>query len=180
MFITSDLHFYHRRIIEYCNRPYQPDEIYKMNEDILSEFDKLPSGATILNLGDLVVNSRLTFYDVKALVDRMKLNGKHLWIVLGNHDRSLPKFLKKYDKTKTAVELFYELGFDMVCPLPISIGNYIFSHEPEDYVKNVHGHIHNTPMEEFGLDRKNHFNVCWDEQHRFVQFDEIAKYFGGN
>jgi len=187
MFITSDLHFYHKKIIEYCNRTYHLEEgnkeqnwkeLQKMNEDILSEFDKLPTASTILNLGDLVVNSRLTFEDVKYLVDKMKTNNKHLWIVLGNHDRTLPRYLKSYDKNKSAVELFYELGFEIVFPEPIVIGNYTFSHEPvEDCDKNIIGHIHNTLLEDCGLNRSNYFNACWDEQHKFVQIDEIEKYF---
>ena len=58
IFITSDLHFYHKNIIKYCNRPYSFDNdgIHQMNEDILSEFDKLPYGSIIYNLGDILLN----------------------------------------------------------------------------------------------------------------------------
>ena len=62
LFITSDLHwknFYHRNIIKYCNRHYELslEGIAKMNEDILKQFDELPEESTILNLGDILLNS---------------------------------------------------------------------------------------------------------------------------
>lgn len=55
IFITSDFHFFHKNIITYCNRNYSLDSdgILKMNEDILSEVDKLPSDCILINNGDV-------------------------------------------------------------------------------------------------------------------------------
>ena len=42
MYITSDNHFFHGRIIKYCDRNYNwesDDDILRMNEDMLKEFD---------------------------------------------------------------------------------------------------------------------------------------------
>ena len=73
-YITSDLHFDHKNIIKYCNRPYEfsLEGVAKMNEDILKQFDELPAGSTIINLGDIALNSSLKFDKLKEFVDKMK------------------------------------------------------------------------------------------------------------
>ena len=97
-FIISDLHFWHKNIIKYCNRPYpcEASSLPFMNEDILKQFDNLPEGSVVINLGDLLVNSSKTFDDLKQLVERMKLNNKKLLLVMGNHDRELSRFLRRH------------------------------------------------------------------------------------
>ena len=191
LFITSDLHFYHKNIIKYCNRPFE--DIYQMNEKILSEFDNLPTNSTILNLGDLYISSKAKFEDVKYVVDRMKYNGKKLIILLGNHDRTTPRYLK----TKaTAKEIFIDLGFDEVITEPFEKDGMIFCHEPV-YIKNtplVCGHIHNEDItsdyfcheyENFAMTKRVkkivnprfYFNACWDKHHRILPYEEIISYF---
>ena len=73
LYITSDLHYHHRNILKYCNRPYEfsSEGVAKMNEDILKQFDELPEGSTILNLGDILLNSSKTFDELKYLVDNI-------------------------------------------------------------------------------------------------------------
>lgn len=155
-YITSDLHFDHKNIIKYCNRPYEFswDGAKKMNEDILKQFDELPAGSTIINLGDIALNSSLTFDKLKGFVDRMKENDKKLWIVLGNHDREMNLRVKDLKRFKTPYDLFVALGFDMVFPFPILLEEkYLLSHEPI-YLKpgsnliNLQGHIHDCDVSE--------------------------------
>ena len=53
MYITSDNHFFHSRIIKYCDRNYNwesDEDILRMNEDMLKEFDKLPDTPKIENI----------------------------------------------------------------------------------------------------------------------------------
>ena len=133
LFITSDLHFYHKNIIKYCNRPYEFtwEAVAKMNEDILKQFDELPAGSTIINNGDIGLNSSLDFDKLKYLVDRMKSNNKKLWIILGNHDRDMHLRCKSLRNFKSAEELFEAIGFDKVFSFPILLENkYLLSHEP--------------------------------------------------
>lgn len=199
VYITSDLHFYHKNIIKYCNRPYPMDwyGINQMNEDILKEFDKLPDDCIIINNGDLCVSSQITFNQLKAIVDRMKKNDRKLWIILGNHDREAQKFIKEHDY-KTPTEFFTALGFDRVFPFPILIDNLLLSHEPV-YLKpgsnlvNVYGHTHNILIDKDYFNRdcenwvttesakkhgklvdiNNYKNVCWDANHRILKFTEL-------
>lgn len=160
LFITSDLHFYHKNIIKYCNRPYEFtwEAVAKMNEDILKQFDELPAGSTIINNGDIGLNSSLDFDKLKYLVDRMKSNNKKLWIILGNHDRDMHLRCKSLRNFKSAEELFEAIGFDKVFSFPILLENkYLLSHEPV-YLKpgcnliNVYAHTHDIDIDE------NYFN----------------------
>jgi hypothetical protein len=128
-----------------------------MNEDILKAFDDLPRGSIILNLGDICLNSSVSFNDLRKIIDRMRNNGKHLWILLGNHDRDIMKYISgQYYMTPR--DFFMALGFERVYEYPIILNNtYILSHEPI-YLKpgtnlcNIHGHTHQFPVDE------NYFN----------------------
>ena len=158
-FITSDTHLSHTNLIYYSGRPYEPTEegLKQMNEDLLKPFNELPKGSTILNLGDICMNDKVSFQELKAYIDRMRENDKHLWIVLGNHDRdTMPYHIgHNYD---SPVDFFTALGFEKVFEYPfIYKGKYIFSHEPV-YLKpgsnfyNIHGHTHQFPVD------SNYFN----------------------
>ena len=153
-YITSDLHFDHKNIIKYCNRPYEfsLEGVAKMNEDILKQFDELPAGSTIINLGDIALNSSLKFDKLKEFVDKMKKNDKKLWIVLGNHDREMNRRVKELKRFETPYDLFIALGFDRVFPFPFLLeGKYLLSHEPvylgkEPVINCIAGHTHDISL----------------------------------
>ena len=154
-YITSDLHLFHKNIIKYCNRPYNFswEGVVKMNEDILAQFDELPEGSTIINLGDIALNGFLTFDELKKCVDRMKKNNKKLWLVLGNHDRETHMRVKDFKaRFNSPTELFTALGFDRVFPFPTLIENkFLLSHEPvylnpgNNFI-NIFGHVHDADI----------------------------------
>lgn len=194
-FIISDLHFWHKNIIKYCNRPYpcESSSLPFMNEDILKQFDGLPEGSVVINLGDLLVNSSKTFDDLKQLVERMKFNNKKLLLVMGNHDRELTRFLRK-QSFNSSYKMFLEAGFDRVYDKPFYMDGIIFSHEPvflNNGMKNCHGHIHDLVLDKDYFKReikpinsevnpKDYFNACWDMQHRIVNYNEVLEYFFKN
>lgn len=158
-FVTSDTHFSHKNLIYYSNRPYEPTEegIKQMNEDLLKPFDDLPKGSTVLNLGDICLSNKVSFQELKAYIDRMRDGNKHLWIVLGNHDRDTMPYHTGHNYDNP-VDFFTALGFEKVLENPfIYEGKYIFSHEPM-YLKpgsnfyNIHGHTHQFPVD------ANYFN----------------------
>lgn len=178
LYITSDLHFEHRNIIKYCNRPYDFswEGVAKMNEDILKQFDELPENSTIINLGDICLNSSITFDKLKGFVDRMKQNNKKLWIVLGNHDREMNSRVKDFKRFKTPYDLFIALGFDRVFPFPILLEDkYLLSHEPvyltDSNLINIFGHIHDTDIDEDYFNRE-----CenWKMMERVKEYPELT------
>lgn len=132
-----------------------------MNEDILKKFDELPDevGTVIWNLGDiaygkLITKSETPFETLKIFVTRMKGEHRTLVLVLGNHDKDLYKFLHKKTKHNNIVKFYMGLGFDYVFTKPFFFDeNIIISHEPFyvstcSELKNIHGHVHNSPMTE--------------------------------
>lgn len=141
-----------------------------MNEDILKQFDELPEGSTILNLGDILLNSSKTFDELKYLVDRMKTNNKKLWLVMGNHDRELSRYLKKQD-FESSYDLLVALGFDRVYDKPIYMDGIIFSHEPIYNTKNCYGHTHDIDIDK---DYFNHECENWAMMER-VKKEAISK-----
>lgn len=169
VYITSDLHLFHSNIIRYCSNTrgrwlpkidvqnifgHEKPDILSMNEYIFRQFDELPANSIIINNGDLFLNSKVKFNDIKLLVDRMKSNNKHLWIIMGNHDKEVRKYLKI---DKPSRDIFLDLGFERVYEFPILLDNFILSHEPvylspNSNFKNIYGHTHDCNIDE------NYFN----------------------
>lgn len=187
IFISSDFHFFHKNIITYCNRNYCIDEdsVLKMNEDILSEIDKLPSNCILINNGDVFLNRKVTPERLRLLIERMKYNNKELWLILGNHDRTITRTNNFFKQYKTAYNAFMDVGFDKVFPTPIVIDKFIFSHEPlylsiGSNLINLYGHTHNMDISEDyfqgkKIELKNYYNVCWDKRYKILSLSDLRK-----
>jgi len=82
VWITSDLHFFHRNVIRFANRPF--DSVESMTELLISEWNrKVKNNDTIFHLGDF------SFKGYEETSEVMKrLNGNKVFI-LGNHDKTL-------------------------------------------------------------------------------------------
>lgn len=156
VYITSDLHFQHKKIIAYCNRPF--DNIDEMDEYIFKQFDNLPNDAIVINNGDLFLNSMADYNKLKDyFIPRMKGTNRKLWIIMGNHDRSAVFYVKNC-QYNNPYDMYINMGFDRVYMYPILFEEkYLLSHEPV-YLKpgsnlvNVYGHVHNIDID------KNYFN----------------------
>ena len=143
VFFCSDLHFNHRNIIKYCNRPWNSgpgkdgelivtdDDLSRMNEDLIKNFNSVVGAdSTTWFLGDFCMgpNQKEKIPELRA-----RLNGK-VNIVLGNHDHHSVKF-------------YYDAGFDRVYDRPVVINDFvILSHAPMEFVKapffSIFGHVH--------------------------------------
>lgn len=148
-FIISDLHLTHKNIIKYCNRQYDlsPEGVAKMKEDLLSEFDKLPTTCAVWNLGDLFDTKPHSLAEAKEVVKRMKgpKGLRKLYLVLGNHDVCR--------LSNSRIKFYYEAGFDKVYDSPIIVNEkFILSHEPvyiapgSNFI-NIYGHTHDIPID---------------------------------
>ena len=100
LFFSSDLHYNHARIIQYTNRPF--NSVTEMNEELIRRWnEKVPKNATVIFCGDFVFGNSNTFYEVYN-----KLNGQIIF-VYGNHDKPIPKEIRKYD----VVEFSYNKNY---------------------------------------------------------------------
>lgn len=128
IFFTSDTHFGHARVIEYCNRPFESLE--EMNETMVWRWnERVKETDTVFHLGDFAMGQKdqLPYW-------RRRLSG-HICLVPGNHDRS-PKVMR-------------EAGFQVMKPVEIILvdrQNVALSHNPATVRGNpwlhLHGHVH--------------------------------------
>lgn len=96
-YFTADTHFYHKNVIEYCNRPFR--SIEQMNKTIIDNInERVTKEDSLWILGDFTMMGKNNRDALESIVS--KING-HKHLVLGNHDR-----LKPFD--------YCEIGFDSV------------------------------------------------------------------
>ena len=126
-YLISDTHFGHKKMIEYCGRPNDFEEIIWNNLDKINDYEN-----TLIHLGDFCIGQDEHFHSMFETYKFKKI------LVLGNHDnKSNSWYLNK--------------GWDFVCENFVNkyFGKKImFSHTPlklynnEDL--NIHGHFHNN------------------------------------
>lgn len=93
LFVTSDLHFGHKNIIEYCNRPFPC--LKDMNAGLIEIWNsKVGPEDTVYHLGDLSFDRDHSKKDGPLFELLTRLNG-HKVFVLGNHDRHISSKLKQ-------------------------------------------------------------------------------------
>ena len=145
IWVTSDTHFHHRRILEYeaSYRPFK--DIDEMNEELICRWNKkVGPNDIVFHLGDFSFGNRKRIKDTTS-----RLNGRK-FLLLGNHDR----------------EHFYDwidLGFERVFRDPFLMDDkFIFSHEPLAEIPegkvNVYGHVHGSSH--FNTVDSNRICVC--------------------
>jgi calcineurin-like phosphoesterase family protein len=161
VFITSDLHLGHRKIIEYENRPFS--DVNEMDEGIINRWNSVVTKNDLVYLlGDIAM-----YHKRSKLLELLNgLNGDII-LVMGNHDFSYKEsWLSSCGR------------FKMVSPYPIIVDNwFILSHEPiylerNSPFVNIYGHVH-------GDDRYKNFSynsacVCVERNDYFpIEFEVI-------
>lgn len=161
-FFTSDLHFGHKNIIKYCDRPFSC--LDEMHESIISQWNTyIPKDADVFILGDVAFSMSKT----KIAEILNNLNGKkHL--ILGNHDRlkSLPLecFVHISAQDQIVIKDVDDEGNN-------TFTTCVLSHYPlmrwagcSRGVFSLHGHEHgNIPNKEYML---NQMDVGWDTTYK--------------
>lgn len=143
VWFTSDLHFWHKNICKYCNRPFTSVE--EMNEALIENWNKVVNDDdTVFVLGDL---GFCGYEKLEPLMARLK--GKK-FIIQGNHDSD--KIIFKLCEANI-IEDYYKLHTvtitgDEECPdqmLTLCHFPMIDWHNKEKGAWMVHGHQHQLP-----------------------------------
>lgn len=163
---TSDLHFYHDKVCQFNDRPWESTENTERLIDLWNS--TVRPGDTTYHMGDF---SFLRHTDVQRLIDLIEaLNGQKVF-VLGNHDEdflwskvrraglSRVQFIGDTYRAKINGQLIY------MCHFPWEVWNR--SHYG---TWHLHGHCHGNleargKRLDVGLD--NH------PEHRFFSFEEV-------
>ena len=110
-FLSADLHIGHRRIIEYCNRPFS--DVHEMNKTLVSNHNYLvKQDDIVIHAGDFTLQGYNKFKEYLTF-----LNGRHIF-VKGSHDI----WAKKFNPSEIP-NLHKELGQKVHDILELSINN---------------------------------------------------------
>lgn len=139
MYLITDTHFNHKKVIEYCGRPENYEQL------LFSSMNNVPEDSVLIHLGDVCIGKDNEMHEkyIKPLKCKK-------WLIRGNHDRKSDSW-------------YYERGWDMVCDqlmLKRFGKRVLFSHMPQPRLAvpsinpsvmgiplfdiNIHGHFHNT------------------------------------
>lgn len=159
---TSDTHFFHSNIINYCKRPFVNAE--EMNEYIIKQWNSVVEPQDeVYHLGDFAFGTK---EEITKIVSQ--LNGR-IYLVKGNHDRKTNSFYR-------------DCGFAEVYDKPIVLNEFfICSHKPLLFITgqatlHLYGHVHNSDMFETYADRS--CCVCV-ERHNYtpISLDELKELY---
>ena len=182
IWFTSDLHFLHKNIINYCNRPFK--DVNDMADNIIKNWNSIVNeNDTVFILGDVGLGS------LTKLVEYIKrLNGKKI-LIPGNHDRG---YLSK--------QAFIELFDDIIPQVYIKIDKYniYLSHFPFlafdgsyagcNATWQLFGHCHSFPgcvgldaerllhlfpsQYDVGMDNNNYKPISFNEVEKIIKKQE--------
>lgn len=122
IYVISDTHFGHKRIIELCNRPFT--DVNEMDEIMIDRWNE-----TVRNEDTVIFGGDFMFYkkDEKNIFNRLKGNKI---LICGNHDHTVTKLMPWLSSWER-----FELEVDNV--------NFIIDHYPiHDWNKRFHNSIH--------------------------------------
>lgn len=145
-FFTADLHFSHRNIIRFDDRPFL--DLPSMHAELIKRWNSVVSpGDNVYVLGDM-------FWDQsEAPMILEQLNG-HIHLIKGNHDKISPEMMRYFSSIKGYDELTAGKYKLILCHYPIMFYNHSYS--PECYM--LCGHVHNT--------RENTYLAKWKAELR--------------
>ena len=162
IYITSDTHFNHKNIIEYCNRPFASVE--EMNKALVDNWNSIVTDDdTVFFLGDFCLGNKEEIIKFGSQLKGTKI------LIMGNHDTA-------------SLDTYTKAGFSTIYKKPVIIkfDNFDitieFSHAPkyeDNHYPNVHGHVHDKAEND-----AMHYCACVElHDYKPVPLEDIVKYF---
>lgn len=165
-YYISDLHFGHKNVIKYCNRPFKNTD--EMREGLIFRWNsKVKENDTVYILGDMFYGAKEDYYKVIT-----SLNGKKV-LIKGNHDQWIEEneYLEELFEDICDYKVIEDIGRKVVLfHYPIAEWNHKHYNS-----YHLYGHIH-TNHNEYMDSQKNCFNVSADLFEFIPQsLDELIK-----
>lgn len=116
IWVTSDIHFHHKRIMDFCKNTRPWDSVEEMNEGLIEAWNStVANNDTIYYLGDFSFGKRENTEHILR-----KLNGQK-YLVYGNHDQQLREgWAKQYFNHRADILRHKLFGCDVVmCHYPL-------------------------------------------------------------
>lgn len=151
IYFTSDPHFGHKNIIEYCQRPFK--DVEDMDRILISMFNQATPDDIVYCLGDFAFARAKRKRDIFA-----EFQAGELHLIRGNHDNSdtckMPwDSVSDYLEIRPRVEYQNDGGEIMSYPVHIIMSHYPFLswNGMAHGSIHLHGHCHGTLMDKGGL-----------------------------
>jgi calcineurin-like phosphoesterase family protein len=130
VYLITDTHFYHDKMVEYCGRPVDHTEI--IGKELITVSNTLASYDVIFHLGDVCVGNDEEAH--RRFIEPIKCKK---WLIRGNHDSKSNNWYLQHGWDWVG-EVFIDTYFGK---------KIVFSHTPykipDDCDLNIHGHFHN-------------------------------------
>jgi calcineurin-like phosphoesterase family protein len=162
IYFTSDLHLYHRNILEYDSRPFE--NIEQHDQQLIANINtKVCENSLLFILGDICLTKNLTYID--SLLSQVKCD---MILISGNHDSHLTyEFLNKHFlKVFNYFELKVNKKLFVLCHYPIYSWNR--SHHGSIH---LYGHTHKSSPELSG--KSLNVGVCNSPTYSPFALEEI-------
>lgn len=140
IYLTTDTHFYHDKMTQYCHRPENHTEITGNN--LLALNGHMTSSDVLIHLGDICIGKDEEAHELYIEPLRCKK-----WLIRGNHDSKSNLWYLAHGWDWVGYK-FQDILFGK---------SILFSHTPVEYREtpsllwgsdafdlNIHGHYHNT------------------------------------
>lgn len=137
IYFISDTHFYHEKIIDYCNRPFS--SINEMHSTLINNWNSVVNNDdTIYHLGDVTFTN---FNDSKKIIEQ--LNGNKI-LIKGNHDKHSNSWFidTGFNEVYDFIKLDYLDWILLLTHKPCD--NNLFQQFKSNKIINCHGHLHDT------------------------------------
>ena len=150
IWLTTDTHFFHKKMGEYCGRPDGFEEL------IFQGLQAIPEEDIMIHLGDVCIGRDGEAHErfIQPLLCKKIL-------VMGNHDRQKPTWYASHGFD----EVFESVGVSLKDGRRV-----LLTHKPsaklDNYSFNVHGHYHNKAH------RKDEAESFYSEKHRNLSIEE--------
>lgn len=185
LFFTSDSHFLHERILEFCHRPFESNE--HQTEELIRRWNEVvPEDGIVFHLGDLCWTGNIDF--IARLNER--LNGS-INLVYGNHDMT-----NRLDR-EVIKNIFKSYGGNTMDIASILVRNdnnkqLICCHYPMLYWPTntimLHGHVHSGPTStasdkmtfhpmryDVGVDANNYKPISYIELMNIIEKQKLCE-----
>lgn len=163
VWIWSDLHFGHKNIIDFSDRPFE--NVDQMDQHLVDNFnDYVKEDDISIWVGDV------SFRNANRTNEMLDQCNGYKILVVGNHDIERKK-KKIREMNFDEVHLLYHIEFP---DISLVLTHYPMFNLPKNYPYiNVHGHLHIY----HNIDSIEHINVCC-EYHGFkpVNLEEIYRW----
>lgn len=178
IFFTSDTHFGHANIMEFCGRPFA--NVAEMNQTMIERWNaKVGENDYVFHLGDFAFGNSAVWCDTLA-----QLKG-HKVLIEGNHDRKnlRESYRKHFELVTTQMMIYVNNQAIYLNHLPFLCYDGVYRSR-KDLVWQLFGHVHISTFKNTGKDFERIVNNCMPTQYDVgvdlnnfepISFEEVTK-----